>query len=112
EVLVVAVEEAAELVAVDRVVGGVEVQDDPRSGGLGWAWRKRVTKSRSTSWVRQGIFLYRVSASAPVGDSSRRLRVLLPANALPRSRGRRRVLPVGSSLPTTVAIKGSRRRSS
>ena len=28
-VLVVAVEEAAELVAVDRVVGGVEVQDDP-----------------------------------------------------------------------------------
>ena len=29
--------------------------------------------------------------------------MLLPASALPRSRRRRRALPVGSSLPTTVA---------
>ena len=35
-VLVIAMEEAAELVAVDRVVGGVEVQNDPLGGrGVG-----------------------------------------------------------------------------
>ena len=34
-VLVVAVEEAAELMAVDRVVGGVEVEHDPLGGRLG-----------------------------------------------------------------------------
>ena len=44
--------------------------------------------------------------------SSRRFNVLLPARVLPRSRRRWRDRPVGSSLATTVASPGSRRRSS
>jgi hypothetical protein len=57
-------------IAVDRVVGGVEVQDDPR-GSAGCAWRNSVTSSRSTAWVFQSIFLYRLSWPAPMGVSSR-----------------------------------------
>ncbi len=44
--------------------------------------------------------------------SSRRLGVLFPASAFPRSRSRRRSLPFGSRLPTRAASNGSTRRSS
>ena len=45
--VVVAVEEAAFLMAMQRIVGGIEIEDDLR-GGVGCASRKMLTSSCSS----------------------------------------------------------------
>src|SRR5262249_9841742 len=97
--------------AVDRVIGGVEVQHDPiRRHGMGL--EEQVDEEALDGSCTAGDLLVPAILVGPDRGQFRRLSVLLPANALPLSRLRTRDCPVGSRLPTMVANKGSCRRSS
>jgi len=96
---VIAVEDATQLVAVNRIVRGVEIQHDAFGGA--WCWiRKASTKNRLIPCRLAVSFLYRCLASAPTGIRSSRMRALLPASAYPRSRRFCRSFPSGSAFPT------------
>ena len=100
--------EPAELMPRPRIVGRIEVQFDDlwrRGGHAKYAFTKKSSMSR----VRATIFLGRLFASAPTGDSSNRLSVLFLASGQPRSFTLARSCPIGSSLPTSTANSGSRR---
>ena len=53
------------------------------------------------------IFLWRLFRLPRGGESSSQLSVLLPANALPQSRSRKRFCRLGSRLPTSTASGAS-----
>ena len=99
--VVIAVEEATFLMPVQRVVGGIEIEDDlPRRAA--WASRNRSTNRAS---IAAGRGRSCDSASAAGRLSSSRLSVDLPATGAQSSRR-------ASSLPASTAIIGSWRSSS
>ena len=102
---VVPVEETPLLVAVQRIVGAVEVQEDLLRGG---ASRNRSTISSSIASM--SAFLYR--SGSPGTPNSSRFRVFKPASGWPRSRSRTRFSPVRSSRSTASASELSSRSSS
>jgi len=105
---VVAVEEAALLLPMERIVGRVQVQDDLLRGLL-MSRQKNLDQKAVHGFGIDRDLPYLSWATAP---HSSRFKVLLPASGLPRSCSWRRSLPVGSALPTIVASKGSVRSSS
>ena len=84
--VVVAVKEPSLLLAVQRVVGGVKVQDQ-QPGAFLVVRRKDCTKnSSSSSRLGDDLLVARSIARRGCPAVSRRLSVLLPAKGLPRSR--------------------------
>ena len=108
--VVIAVEKATFLLAMQRVVGGVQVQGDLRRRG-----RVRLEEGVDEQpldglGAGHDLLVAGRAGQRLGGVNSRRFRVLLPARGLPTSRGRTRCWPSGSSLPTNAASRGSKRR--
>ena len=97
----IAVEEAAFLVAVQRVIGGVEIEDDLFRWLL-WASRKRSTNRLSIAAASWLILWYRVGS---IRLSSSRFSVDLPASGAQSDR-------CAASFPASTASTGSLRSSS
>ena len=104
--LVIAVEESARLLAVNRIVGGIQVEHD-LCRRLWLKLQKGLDEPGREVVLPRDDLLVAALEAGRAGVSSSRLSVLLPASGLPRSRGSTRSAPVTSRLPTSVARSGS-----
>ena len=98
--------ESAFLVAMDRIVDGVQIQHDLFGRRLAAAMNAS-TIHRSIASGSMTIFLYRSWAPTVAPVNSNRFNVHLPASDFPRSRACRRSSPSGSALSTATATQAA-----